>query len=224
MAQAMSMLLDTAPDRPAAMITQPSSTTPPAYSSGLPVTMDRAMAPTLPSPSPLTARAMSMLLDSAPDRPAAMITQPSSTTPPAYSSGLPVTMDRGILMTTPMPLPLTAQAMSTLREAAVAQGSDAVAPAMTTQPSSTTLPAYSSGSLVTMDRGFLVTSAVPSPLTPQAMSMSPGKAWDRAAVMIMPQSSTTLRARNSGSIATTGRGTGMTMPVLSPLTGQAMCM
>src|SRR6266498_2547065 len=151
MAQAMSMLLDTAPDRPAAMITQPSSTTPPAYSSGLPVTMDRAMAPTLPSPSPLTARAMSMLLDSAPDRPAAMITQPSSTTPPAYSSGLPVTMDRG----------------------------------------------------------FLVTSAVPSPLTPQAMSMSPGKAWDRAAVMIMPQSSTTLRARNSGSIATTGRGTGM---------------
>src|SRR6266542_1600939 len=58
----------------------------------------------------------------------------------------------------------------------------------------------------------------------QAMSMSPGKAWDRAAVMIMPQSSTTLRARNSGSIATTGRGTGMTMPVLSPLSGQAMCM
>jgi len=39
--------------------------------------------------------------------------------------------------------------------------------------------------------------------------MSPGKAPARAPVLIMPQSNTTLRAHNSGSIATTGRGTGM---------------
>src|SRR6266508_3257661 len=165
MAQAMSMLLDTAPDRPAAMITQPSSTTPPAYSSGLPVTMDRAMAPTLPSPSPLTARAMSMLLDSAPDRPAAMITQPSSTTPPAYSSGLPVTMDRAMAPTLPSPSPLTARAMSMLLDSAPDRPA-----AMITQPSSTTPPAYSSGLPVTMDRGILMTTPMPLPLTAQAMS------------------------------------------------------
>src|SRR6266545_3420385 len=114
------------------------------------------------------AQAMSMLLDTAPDRPAAMITQPSSTTPPAYSSGLPVTMDRGILMTTPMPLPSTAQAMSTLLESAGA--GEAQVPLTTMQRSSTTPRARNSGLPATMGRGFLVTSAVPSPLTPQAMS------------------------------------------------------
>src|SRR5437867_449133 len=95
-----------------------------------------------------------------------MITPRSSTTVLDKSSGSPATMDRGMRVTLQMASPLTAQAMSMLRERVSAQ-----ALIMITPRSSTTVLDKSCGSPVTTDREMVLTKPRPSQLMAQAMSM-----------------------------------------------------
>src|SRR6266508_3190515 len=120
-AQAMSMSRERASALAVIMIMLRSNTTPRAHNSGLPVTMDRVIATMAPMRLLLTGRGMSMLRDTASGRAPYLIKPRLNTTPRAHNSGLPAMMGRVMAMTMPMPFPLTAQAMSLLRDTVLVQ-------------------------------------------------------------------------------------------------------